>query len=49
MGFVDWIIVAVLAAAVILCVRSVWRARKKGGCSSCSGCSGCSCCGKMKE
>lgn len=37
------IIVLVLAAAVVLAVRSVIKNRKKGGCSGCPG--GCSCSG----
>ena len=38
----DIIVLSVLAAAVILAVRSIIKARKSGGCAGCSGCSGCS-------
>ncbi len=38
----DYIILAVIAAAVFFAVRSLVRQRKRGGCGcGCSGCSGC--------
>lgn len=38
----DYIILAVIAAAVFFAVRSLVRQKKRGGCGcGCSGCSGC--------
>lgn len=40
----DLIVIGVLAAAVLLAVRSLWKNHKAGGCAGCSKCSGgCSC------
>ncbi len=44
----EWIVGLVLAAVVLLAVRSLWRAHKSGGhcsgnCAGCTGCSGASC------
>ncbi len=38
-------VIAILAAAVGLAIRSLWKRRKQGGsCSSCSGSGGCAGC-----
>lgn len=43
----DFIVLAVIAGAVVLAVRSLLKDRKKGGCAGCSGnCGSCSHCGK---
>ena len=45
MGMGEWIVLLVLAAVVLLAVRSLVRSRKRGGCGGgCAGCSGCSGC-----
>ena len=44
----ELIVIAAIAGAVFLAIRSMWRDHKSGkSCcgGSCSGCSGCSCCG----
>ncbi|MBQ7144111.1 MAG: FeoB-associated Cys-rich membrane protein [Oscillospiraceae bacterium] len=48
MSALDWILLIVVAAAVILAIRGTVRARKKGGgCGcGCSGGSACAACGK---
>ncbi|MDR0876366.1 MAG: FeoB-associated Cys-rich membrane protein [Clostridiales Family XIII bacterium] len=39
------IIAAAIAFWIAMAVRSMWKARKRGGCSAgCSGCSGCAAC-----
>ncbi len=39
----DFIVLSVLAGAVLLAIRSMRKDGKKGGCAGCSGkCSGCS-------
>ncbi len=38
----DFIVIAVLALAVALAVRSLWRSRRTGGCNGdCGNCRGC--------
>ena len=48
----DIIVLTVLAGIVLLAVRSLIKARSRGGCCGCSGCSGscsgCSGCGSAK-
>lgn len=36
----DVIVLSILAAALLAAVRSMLKAKAKGGCSGCSGCSG---------
>ena len=43
----DIIVLSVLAGCMVLAVRSLFKARKKGCCSSCSGgCAGCTGCSR---
>jgi len=52
MGFGNIIVMAVLAAIVVLCIRSIYKEHKGGGCTgSCSSCQGGSCggCGGDQE
>ena len=48
----ELLVIAAIAGAVFLAVRSMWRDHKSGGSccgGSCSGCSGCSHCGGEKN
>lgn len=45
MNLVDFILIAVIAAAIFLAVRSILKRKKSGGCCS-GGCSNCSSCKK---
>ena len=48
----ELLVIAAIAGAVFLAVRSMWRDYKSGkSCcgGSCAGCSGCSCCGEKNK
>lgn len=43
-----WIVGFVIAGAVYLAAKSVWKTQKSGGCSGCSSCGGgCSHCAQL--
>jgi cobalamin synthase len=42
MSILDILLLLLMAAVLALAVRSLWKARKKGGCQGdCAGCPGC--------
>lgn len=43
----DLFVIGILAAIVVLCIRSVYKSRKTGGC--CGNCSKCKSCPSGKE